>query len=77
MSDEDIVEITSVLHRAWVVTHVALDEVKAERDDGSSDWAAFHGERLRSATEAELRTRGLRDRYVAENRAVITKAFGL
>jgi len=77
VSDEDICDIATLVNGAWSAAAYALQEVKRERDDGSSDWAAFHVERLRRAEEAEARANALNFRYIAEHREVLKRAFGL
>jgi len=75
--DEDLYEISVVLHHRWSEAHRTLDTVKAEVDDRSADWAAFHESRLERAGQAEADTRGLRDRFMAEHRDAIRRGMGL
>ena len=77
MTDADIAEIATMLHRRFSDAHINLEAVKSEKDDGSPDWKQFHTIRLENANSAFENSVGLRDRFIAENREVLRKAFGL
>lgn len=77
MTDADVLEISSLLHRRWAEACGVLDVVKAERDDGSADWDAFHQNRAILARLDEAMWRGVRDRFVAEHRVFLNRLYGL
>jgi len=53
ISDDLMFEICSLVHKRWSEAFDALKVVTSERSDGTSDWKAFHEERVKRATECE------------------------
>lgn len=53
--------LVQLAYRAWSGTWDTLKAVKAEKDDGSEDWAAFHQERLNNATQSEAKAQRVLD----------------
>jgi hypothetical protein len=77
MTDSDIVEIASLVHRRWSEAFDILKHVRSETDNGSPDWNGFHDVRLTNAEDAERKWNEIRTRYINEHRAVIAKSFGI
>lgn len=46
-------EMAALVYHRWSQEYDLLKQVKAEKDDGSPDWAAFHKRRLAHHTTAE------------------------
>jgi hypothetical protein len=53
LSDELLHECQKLLYRAWAIAYDEFKAVRAEKDDGSDDWATFH-QHHRLASEKEL-----------------------
>ena len=49
LSDEALDAAQALFYRKWSEAFDALKRVKAEKDDGSDDWAEFHAIRLHNA----------------------------
>lgn len=77
MNQDDTVEIAGLLHHKWTECYQLLQDVVAEKDDGTIDWHAFHEERLTVARYNETKWLGIRDRFTQEQRTVLKEAFGL
>jgi hypothetical protein len=77
LSDQDVVDIAGLVYSKWAESFELLTAVKTEQNDGSSDWQAFHEERLERAMETESKWLGVKNRFNEANSIVIKRAFGL
>lgn len=57
---EFLFEACSLIYSRWSSEYDLLKSVKAEKDDGSEDWAPLHALRLKNHTEAESKWNKLR-----------------
>lgn len=63
LSAETANAISSLLYRAWAQAYDSHKAVKALKNDGSKDWAAFQVERLKRAAEDETATKAALDEF--------------
>ena len=76
MTEQDILDIGGLIHERWIR---ALDEnkaVKAEKDNGDKDWAAFYATRLEYHQASEEHWSEVKQHFMEENRAVYEKLLG-
>jgi hypothetical protein len=61
VSREFLFEACALVYSKWTKAYDALKAERKATDDGSTDWAEFHGERLANANKDEAKLRKLVD----------------
>ena len=77
MNDQDILDISGLIHRKWSASFKILELAKNETNDGSPDWNEFHELRLESAIKEEKKWNDFNNRFIAEHRTILNRIFGI
>ena len=77
MTDEQILDIASLINTRWGEAIETLKRVKAEtydkRDGSLQDWEEMHAIRFNNAEEAESYWLKMRNDFINENRSIFTR----